>query len=81
MTGGNGNLALVLGTYTPNIQCSGTIRKWLSCRDIMNGMDVTSTNVIFGLRNDPSAQVNLPKTLSSSKLSSLPILLNAFVVL
>ena len=34
----------------------------------MTTMDVTSTNVIFGPRLDPSTQVSLPDTLSSSKL-------------
>ena len=80
MTGGNGNLALVLGTYSPNIECSGTVRNWPSCSDIMNTMEVTSTNTVFGLRDDPSAQVTLPKTLSSRKLLSLHIPLYASVV-
>lgn len=73
LTGGDGNLAIILGTYSPNIQCSGAIRGWPSCSDIMNGMDVTSTNVKFGPHSDPSAQVTLPDTLSSSELLSLPI--------
>ncbi|KAK0511294.1 hypothetical protein JMJ35_005867 [Cladonia borealis] len=64
--GGDGNLALILGTYSPNIQCYGTLHKWPSCREIMTTMDVTSTNVIFGPRLDPRTQVSLPDTLSSS---------------
>ena len=73
-TGGNGNLALILGTYSPNIQCYGTLHKWPSCREIMNVMDVTSTNVIFGPRLDPRTQISLPDTLSSSKLPSVAYL-------
>ena len=37
----------------------------------MNVMDVTSTNVKFGPRKDPSTQVILPDTISSSKLPSV----------
>ena len=40
----------------------------------MNDMDVTSTNVIFGPRLDPSTQVGLPDTLSSSKLPTVAYL-------
>ena len=79
-TGGNGNLALILGTYSPNIQCYGTLRRWPSCREIMHRMDVASTNVMFGVREDPNSQVILPYTLSSSKLPSVACPLNAAVV-
>ena len=40
----------------------------------MTVMDVSSTNVIFGPRLDPSTQVSLPDTLSSSKLASVTYL-------
>ena len=40
----------------------------------MNDMDVTSTNVVFGPRLDPSTQVSLPDTLLSSKLPSVAYL-------
>ena len=40
----------------------------------MNDMDVTSTNVVFGPRQDPNTQVSLPDTLSSSKLPSVAYL-------
>ena len=65
--GGDNKLALVLGTYQPNVRCSGTLQSWLSCRDILFGMPATSENVVFGPSKDHHAQVTLPNILSSGK--------------
>ncbi|KAL2040445.1 hypothetical protein N7G274_006888 [Stereocaulon virgatum] len=63
--GGDDHLALVLGTYQPNIKCSGTLTSWASCRDILSGMPAMPGHVTLGPSTDPPFQVTLPKTLSS----------------
>lgn len=63
---GGENIALVLGTYQPDVQCRGTFDAWDSCRSILGDMPVLTRTEIFGPEENPTVQVALPVSLQSS---------------
>lgn len=58
-------MALVLGTYQPDIQCGKSLDTWKSCRSIIVDMPALTTPEIFGPQDDPAVQVLLPQFLKS----------------
>ena len=62
---GGHNIALVLGTYQPNLNCRGTFDTWRSCRSVLGDMPVQSQISIFGRRGNPDVQYVLPQTIIS----------------
>lgn len=65
--GGDNNLALSLGIFSPNVQCRGSFGpKWTSCRDILGDMPAGTTRMVFGPRNLPEVQQGLPVHVESS---------------
>ena len=58
-------MAVVLGTYRPDLQCRGTFAAWASCRSILGDMPVLTRKEIFGPPQFPSVQVPLPHFLQS----------------
>ena len=70
MTGGDNNLALVLGKYDPgggSVQCGRREDGLGSCRDIVANMDVDARIKFFGPEEDPQADVKLPYSLTNGK--------------
>ena len=64
---GGQNIAVVLGTYQPDVQCRGPFGAWPSCRSILGDMPVLTTTEIFGPPEDPVVQIALPQFLESSQ--------------
>lgn len=59
-------MALVLGTYHPDIQCGKSLDTWKSCRSIIGDMPALTMPMIFGgPQDDPAVQVLLPQILKS----------------
>ena len=58
-------MAVVLGTYRPDLQCRGTFGAWTSCRSILGDMPVLTTTEIFGPPDIPTVQIPLPHFLES----------------
>lgn len=56
-------MALVLGTYQPDVQCRGAFSAWASCRSILGDMPVLTRTEIFGPPDDPAVQIVLPQFL------------------
>ncbi|KAL9127270.1 MAG: hypothetical protein Q9175_007774, partial [Cornicularia normoerica] len=64
--GGDNNLAVLLGTYQPTVQCRGTFGpEWSSCRDILGDIPAGKTPLIFGPRSAPEVQQGLPLYIDS----------------
>ncbi|KAF6217540.1 hypothetical protein HO133_006878 [Letharia lupina] len=63
---GGQNMAVVLGTYHPDVQCRGTFGPWASCRSILGDMPTLAATEIFGPPEDLAVQVPLPQFLESS---------------
>lgn len=66
--GGDGNIALVMGVYKPQVLCRGIFPSDASCRDIIYGMPASTTMQVFGPQSDPAASVKVPHTLDACKL-------------
>ncbi|KAL9074960.1 MAG: hypothetical protein Q9161_001890 [Pseudevernia consocians] len=64
---GGENIAVVLGTYQPDVQCRGAFSAWASCRSILGDMPTLTTTKIFGPREDPVVQIPLPQILASGE--------------
>lgn len=62
---GGENIAVVLGTYQPDVQCRGAFGTWASCRSILGGMPTLTTAEIFGPQENPAVQIPLPQFLAS----------------
>ena len=58
-------MALVLGTYQPDIQCGKPLDTWKSCRSIIGDMPTLTTPETFGPQDDPAVQILLPQYLKS----------------
>ena len=58
-------MALVLGTYQPDIQCGKPLDTWKSCRGIMGDMPALTRPEAFGPQDDPAVQVPLPHFLKA----------------
>lgn len=67
MTGGDNNLAIVLGTYEPSIRCQGTIVKKVYCPAILWDMPAGNERQLFHPDTDPRRQVSLPIVIKSCK--------------
>ncbi|KAL9068027.1 MAG: hypothetical protein Q9161_006472 [Pseudevernia consocians] len=63
--GGDGNIALVMSVYKPQVLCRGSFTSDASCRDIIYGMPASSITQVFGPQSDPAASVNIPHVLDS----------------
>lgn len=77
--GNDRNLALILGTYKPDIACRGAFPSWRSCRDVMAEMPVSTETQIFGPAIDPDAQVVVPHFIESGKSSDCIWKINRFL--
>ncbi|KAL8665154.1 MAG: hypothetical protein Q9168_007764, partial [Polycauliona sp. 1 TL-2023] len=67
MGSGDNNLAVVLGTYAPNVQCLGSFGpEWASCRDILADMPADTKEYVFGPRDAPGVEQPLPTRVDSS---------------
>lgn len=62
---GGQNIAVVLGTYQPDVQCRGSFGPWSSCRSILGDMPTLTRTEIFGPQDDPTVQIPLPQMLES----------------
>lgn len=67
--GGDGNMALIMGVYKPQVLCRGLFPQDASCKNIIRGMPASTTMHIFGPQSDPMASVNVPHTLGGSGMS------------
>lgn len=65
---GDKNLALILGTYDPAVECRGTFPEWKSCTNVVADMPASTETLVFGPVADPGAQVVLPHFIESGKL-------------
>ncbi|KAM0796912.1 hypothetical protein BDR22DRAFT_892841 [Usnea florida] len=63
---GGQNMAVVLGTYQPNVQCRGPFSAWKSCRYILGDMPALTRPEIFGPPEDHAVQIPLPQKVESS---------------
>ena len=59
-------MAVILGTYQPNVQCRGPFSTWSSCRSVLGDMPVLTTPEIFGPIEDHAVQIALPQKVESS---------------
>ena len=59
-------MAVILGTYQPNVQCRGPFGAWSSCRSVLGDMPVLSRPEIFGSPEDHAVQIPLPQKVESS---------------
>lgn len=59
-------MAVILGTYQPNVQCGGTFAAWTSCRYVLGDMPVLSRPEVFGPPEDHTVQIPLPQKVESS---------------
>ena len=67
LPGGNGHLAVILGSYQPSVICTGTLPLWRSCNAALYGMEATRQEQVFGDASDPHSQVGLPAEINSGK--------------
>ena len=67
--GGDGSIAVIMGTYQPNVQCGAPFAGSMSCSDIIAGMPAISTMGLFGPDSIPAVTEALPVLIRSSKLS------------
>jgi len=61
--GENGALAVRITPYRPNVQCGhpGTAPPFMNCREVLDLMPTSGLQLRFGPRNDPTAQVVVPR--------------------
>ena len=59
-------MAVILGTYQPDVQCRGTFGAWSSCRNVLGDMPVLTRAEIFGPPEDLAVQIPLPQKVESS---------------
>lgn len=64
-------MALVLGTYRPDVQCGGAFSSWASCRSIVGDMPTLTATEVFGPVGNPAVQVSLPRFLEAGQCSAL----------
>ena len=62
-TGGDGNVAVVVAKFKPQVTCRGVIPDWFSCNAILYKMDASLDLHYFGPPSDPRTQVGLPATI------------------
>lgn len=76
LVGGDNELAIVLGRYTPdqgNVQCSTNKKRFINgCRDILSGIPVSTEEELFGPLGNPDIDVLLPVSTQSRKFVSRP---------
>ena len=65
--GGDNNLALIVGRYTPGhniaMKCKGQKEVTSTCRSILDSMNVSTSTVKYGLASDSTAQEEIPWTM------------------
>lgn len=64
---GGENIAVILGTYQPDVQCRGSFGPWTSCRSVLGDMPTLTRPEIFGPQDDPTVQVTLPQFIESGQ--------------
>ena len=70
--GGDGNMAVIMGTYDPSkIECGAPFIDAHSCTDIIAGMPARTDLALFGPENAPGVTEPLPILIRSSKSSLL----------
>ena len=75
--GGDNNLALSLGIFSPTVQCRGAFgHEWSSCRDILGDMPASGNRLVFGPRGLPGVQQGLPVAIDSCKCAESGIFLD-----
>ena len=62
-------MAVILGTYQPNVQCRGPFSTWSSCRYVLGDMPVLARPEVFGPIEDHAVQIALPQKVESSSSS------------
>ena len=72
-SGGDNNLAVILGIYQVPVSCRGTFSSWDSCRDILYDMPAGKKPGVFGPRGDPAVTEELPYNIESCKGTSFPV--------
>ena len=58
--GGDGNVAVVVAKFKPQVTCRGVIPEWFSCNAILYKMEAGLDLHFFGPQSDPRTQVGLP---------------------
>ncbi|KAF6228107.1 hypothetical protein HO133_007835 [Letharia lupina] len=69
--GGDNNLAVILSTYKPKIQCGSaqTFSDASSCEGLLADMPASTAKVLFGPDDVPGVREPLPQLIASGKLS------------
>lgn len=69
--GGDNNLAVILSTYKPKIQCGSaqTFSDAPSCEGLLADMPASAAKVLFGPDDVPGVREPLPQLIASGKLS------------
>lgn len=62
-TGGDGNVAVIVAKFKPQVTCRGLIPDWFSCNAILYKMDASLDLHFFGPPSDPRTQIGLPATI------------------
>lgn len=68
--GGDNKVALILSTYSPDVECRGSFPAWKSprsCFNLVAAMPASTKMQLFGPEADPEAQVLVPHILESGK--------------
>lgn len=68
--GGDNNLAIVMGTFQPQVQCRGNFIEGSSCESILADMPASTDNITFGPSTGPDVQEPLPLEIVSGKSPS-----------
>ena len=70
-SGGDNNLALIIGRYTPGHdiakKCKGHKSIVTTCRRIIDSMNVTTVDVKFGPLSDPATDHGVPWAMATRK--------------
>lgn len=64
--GGDNNLAVILGTFRPQIQCRGDFEDGASCLSILSDMPAAADRIVFGPEGAANVQQELPLEVLSS---------------
>ena len=65
--GGDNNLAVIMATFTPRVQCTTPFYRAQSCGNILAGMPATKNLEVFGPKSDPHMSEVLPQLVVSRK--------------
>ena len=71
LQGGDDNLGVIVGTYEPDVQCTGPFVGWRSCLEILADMPATTDMKMFGEEGQPGVQEVLPRDFVTSMVDPI----------